>query len=59
MASLLENYCERDKEAVVVVLESGAGVVWRIDIDALNLPSIVGQQCLKSVEVIALDEHVS
>lgn len=46
-------------EIVVVVLEGGAGVVGRVDIDALHLTGVERQQCLERFEVVALDEHVA
>ena len=43
---------------VVVVLESAARVVGRVDEDAFHSARVVGQQGLQRVEVVALDQHV-
>lgn len=36
-----------------------AGIVRRVNVDALHLPGIAGQQSLESVQVIALDNKIS
>ena len=45
-------------EVVVVMLERGAGVVRRIDVDALHLSGIERQQRLQRLQVVAVDEDV-
>jgi hypothetical protein len=45
-------------EVVVVMLEGAAGVVGRIDVDALHTTGIVGEEGLEGFEVVALDEEV-
>ena len=35
-----------------------AGVVWRVDVDALDLPGITRQQRFERDEVVALDDEV-
>ena len=43
-------------QVVVVVLERGAGVVRRIDVDALHTTSVKRQQCLQRLQVVPLDQ---
>ena len=45
-------------QAVVVMLEGAAGVVGRVDVDAFDLPGVVGQQGFEGVQVVALDQQV-
>jgi hypothetical protein len=45
-------------QLVVVVLESRLGVVGRVDVDALHLPAIVGQQGFQGEQVVTLDQQV-
>ena len=40
------------------MLERRAGVVRRIDVDALHAPGVVGQQRLQGFKVVTLNEHV-
>ena len=46
-------------EIVVVMLESRARVVRRVDVDALHLPGIKRQQRLQRLQVVALNEQVA
>ena len=46
-------------QVVVVVLERGAGVVRRIDVDALHTAGVERQQCLQRLQVVPLDQHVA
>ncbi|WP_243403063.1 MULTISPECIES: hypothetical protein [Sphingomonas] len=46
-------------QIVVVMLERAAGIVWRIDIDALHLPAIIGQQALERLQIVSVDQHVA
>ena len=43
-------------EVVVVMLERGAGVVRRIDVDALHFAGVERQQRLQRLQVVAVDE---
>ena len=45
-------------QVVVVVLEGAAGVVGRVDEDALDAAGVEGQQRLEGLQIVALDEHV-
>jgi hypothetical protein len=45
-------------EVVVVVSECAAGIVGRIDVDALDPTTVVGKKGLEGFEVVALDEEV-
>ncbi len=45
-------------QIVVVVLKRRAGVVGRVDVDALHLPGILALQCLQRQEVVPVDEHI-
>ena len=45
--------------AVVVDPSLVAGIVRRIDVDAVHLPLVLGQQRLESLEVVAVDDHVA
>ena len=44
----------------VVVVEPVlvAGVIWGVDVDALDLASVAGQQGLERVQVVAVDDQV-
>jgi len=46
-------------KVVVVVLEGGARVVGRIDIDAFHPTGIEGQQRFQRLQVVALDQYVA
>ena len=46
-------------EVVVVMLERGAGVVRRIDVDALHPPLILREQRLERIQIVAVDDHVA
>ena len=45
-------------QIVVVVLECGPGVVWRVDINALHLSGIKRQQGLKCLQIVAVDKDI-
>jgi hypothetical protein len=36
-----------------------AGIIRGVNIDALHLPGVIGQQCLKGFEVVALDKQIA
>ncbi len=45
-------------DAVIVMLESISGIVWRIDVDTLDFPGIILFKRFQCEEVVAVDEHV-
>ena len=45
-------------DVVVVFPVLVAGVVWRIDVDAVDPALVLGQQRLQRLEVVAVDDHV-
>lgn len=48
----------RGVDLVVVHPALVAGVIGRVDVDALHLPCVFGEQGLEGVEVVALDDEV-
>ena len=45
-------------QVVVVVFERGAGVVRGVNVDALHMAEVEGQQSLQRIQVVALNQHV-
>ena len=46
-------------QRVIIMLEGAAGVVGRIDIDALHLACVVGKQGSQGLKVVALNEQIA
>ncbi len=58
MSSSRSRIKESQSDAVVVVGESAAGVIGRVDENTLYLAGELGLQRLEGQQVIALDEHI-
>lgn len=46
-------------QVVIIMFKGASRVVWRINVDALHGPSVVGQQGLQGIQIITLNEHVA
>ena len=46
-------------DIVVVHPALVAGVVWRIDVDAVDLAFVLREQALEGLQVVAMDDHVA